>query len=145
MQLAGASHAIKPTQPSPGHCEPPPSPLARFRHIAACDNPIYSTFGRLFGAALQGDRERVLDGLSTPGVQHLMRKYGTSCAPVASCLAHVGENALALDWLEAAVELGYTNHRFIEEHDRMLAPLRSVPRFQALVEHAREKEEALII
>jgi serine/threonine-protein kinase len=119
--------------------------LERFRHISACDNPMYSALGQLFAAALDEDADRVLEVSSTPSVQHLMRKYGTSCAPVASCLAHVGEHAQALDWLEEAIELGYTNHRFIGEHDRLLETLRGERRFQSLLERAREKERALVV
>lgn len=35
---------------------------------------------------------------------------------------------------------GITNHRFLSEHNRFLAPLRGDPRFEALMEKAREKE-----
>jgi hypothetical protein len=43
---------------------------------------------------------------------------------------------------ERAVAWGFSNHRFLSEHSRLHAPLRGDPRFEALVDRAREKERA---
>ena len=61
---------------------------------------------------------------------------------VAACLARVGDHDGALDWLERSVAWGFSNHRFLSEHSRLHAPLSGEPRFQALVDRAREKERA---
>ena len=55
-------------------------------------------------------------------------------------LLHGGE---AVVWLGQAVERGFSNHRFLEEHERLLAPLRSDPRFHVILDRARERERAL--
>jgi hypothetical protein len=51
----------------------------------------------------------------------------------------------ALEWLERAIVWGFSNHRFLSEHSRFLAPLRGDPRFEALLERAREKERAFVV
>jgi hypothetical protein len=61
---------------------------------------------------------------------------------IAACLALVGDHDGALDWLERSVAWGFSNHRFLSEHSRLHAPLRGNPRFQTLVDRAREKERA---
>jgi hypothetical protein len=61
---------------------------------------------------------------------------------LAMCFARIKEYDLALQWLERAIQWGFTNHRFLSEYDRFLAPLRGDPRFEALMERAREKQRA---
>ena len=62
---------------------------------------------------------------------------------LANHLALVGETEEALSWIEHGIDWGFTNHRFLDEHDRFLARLRGSPRFETLLERAREKERAL--
>jgi TolB-like protein len=59
---------------------------------------------------------------------------------LAVCFARIKEYDLTLRSLEQAIRWGFTNYRFLSEHDRFLAPLRGDPRFEALVERARAKE-----
>jgi hypothetical protein len=47
-----------------------------------------------------------------------------------------------LYWLEKALAWGFSNHRFWAEHNRFPTPLRGDPRFQALMEKARENQRA---
>ncbi|NJD18209.1 MAG: hypothetical protein FIA95_02860 [Gemmatimonadetes bacterium] len=47
--------------------------------------------------------------------------------------AQLGEPEAALSWLEHAFSLGFTNARFFSRFDRFLAPLRGLPRFEALM------------
>ena len=61
---------------------------------------------------------------------------------LAVCFARIKEYDLALQCLEHAIGWGFMNHRFLSEYDRFLAPLRGDPRFQALMERAREKQRA---
>ena len=58
------------------------------------------------------------------------------------CLAKTGDHQGALDWLERAVNWGFCSSRFLGELSPFLAPLRGHPRFEALLERAREKERA---
>lgn len=102
----------------------------------------WSDFGVLLGCALRGDRRGVAEVLGTPDLPRVGRAHGFSAILIASCLARVGDNVGALEWLERGVEHGFTHHRFLGEHNRFLAPLRGVPRFEALLQRAREKERA---
>ena len=57
--------------------------------------------------------------------------------------ANIGETDQALRWLSAAIEMGIINHRFFAETDPFLAKLRGDPRFEALMERAREKQREI--
>jgi serine/threonine protein kinase len=116
---------------------------AVFDRVAAVDRGLFPCFAELSRRSLRGDRAGVLTVLD----QHpLLREAAATdelypCA-LGSYLAHVGETSEALDWLERAVSWGFTNHRFLEHHNRFLVPLRDNARFQALVERARTLERA---
>ena len=58
----------------------------------------------------------------------------------ATGFASVGETEEALHWLSGAIEMGIINHRFFSEIDPFLAKLRGDPRFEALMERARDKQ-----
>jgi serine/threonine protein kinase len=62
---------------------------------------------------------------------------------LAAACSHAGMPDEALHWLANAIELGFTNHRFFSELDPFLASLRRDARFNALMERAREKQQAL--
>lgn len=64
-----------------------------------------------------------------------------SATPVAP--ARQGQRDEALRWLSRTIEMGFINHRFFAEHDPFLATLRGDPRFEALMERAREKQREL--
>jgi serine/threonine protein kinase/Flp pilus assembly protein TadD len=61
---------------------------------------------------------------------------------LAGACAYAGLKDEALHWLSNAVELGLVNHRFLATLDPFLASLRGEPQFEALMEHAREKQRA---
>jgi serine/threonine protein kinase/tetratricopeptide (TPR) repeat protein len=64
---------------------------------------------------------------------------------LANFFARVGDNDEALKWIEYAISWGFSNHRFLSECDRFLEPLRGDPRFKALIDKARQKEEAFVV
>ena len=47
----------------------------------------------------------------------------------------------ALRWIAIAVDRGFINYPFLAQHDPLLAPLRTHPRFQALMETVRDRWE----
>jgi hypothetical protein len=55
-------------------------------------------------------------------------------------LAPVGEHDEALQWIESAVGWGFTNHVYLEHHDRFVEPLRAAPQFRVLMDAARRKQ-----
>jgi len=59
---------------------------------------------------------------------------------VAQCFARVGDFDGALRWVDQAIEWGFTNHRFLSEHDRFFVPLHGDSRFEDFMERAREKQ-----
>jgi hypothetical protein len=61
----------------------------------------------------------------------------------ASCAARLGEVEKALGWLEQAVSWGFSNHRFLSEHNRFLSSLHGEPRFQTLLIRARDNQQSL--
>ena len=78
-------------------------------------------------------------------VKVLAPRDGTTACRVGSCLARVDETDRALEWLGIGIEKGFTNHRYLGQYERLLAPIRDDPRFEALMERAREKERALVV
>jgi eukaryotic-like serine/threonine-protein kinase len=64
---------------------------------------------------------------------------------LAAGCSHCGQTEEALHWLAGAIDLGFVNHRFLSTIDPFLAALRGEPRFQALMDRAREKQRAFEI
>jgi serine/threonine protein kinase/tetratricopeptide (TPR) repeat protein len=59
---------------------------------------------------------------------------------LAAGCSHSGQTEEALHWLANAIDLGFVNHRFFSTIDPFLARLRGDPRFETLMERAREKQ-----
>jgi hypothetical protein len=114
-----------------------------FERAAAAGPSFFSDMAELGRRSLRGDQNSVR-AVVAEGV--LLKEMASTdefypCF-LASYLAHVGETADALGWLERAVGWGFTNHRFLAVHNRFLVSLRGDARFEALIERAREKERA---
>jgi tetratricopeptide (TPR) repeat protein len=60
---------------------------------------------------------------------------------IASFYAYIDEKDPALDWLEIAVDQGFINYRFLDEHDRLLNSIRTEPRFKKLMERVKHEWE----
>lgn len=67
------------------------------------------------------------------------------CLNLAQCFALVNEKEQALEWLEKAIQNGYTNYPMISRLDPFLENLRNEPRFERLLETARERWEVFEI
>jgi len=61
---------------------------------------------------------------------------------LAAGCSHCGWTEEALQWLANAIDLGFVNHRFFSKIDPFLATLRGDPRFEALMERARENQKS---
>jgi hypothetical protein len=61
---------------------------------------------------------------------------------VAVACASVGDADEALDWLSAVIDMGFINHRFFAGHDCSSPRCGGHPRFEALMDRAREKQLA---
>jgi eukaryotic-like serine/threonine-protein kinase len=91
--------------------------------------------------AVLGERDEVLRAI-TEDVKSAVAGDLQYCWNLAQCLALVHENDQALDWLEKAVHLGFTNYPLISRLDPFLENLREEPRFERILDVARERWEA---
>lgn len=114
---------------------------AAFEQVAKMRAGFLSDLSEVTRRALIGDRGGVHDWLdghpSLRDVAMTDQFYPFCLATVFAC---IGDTEEALTWLTQAVSWGFSNHRFLAEHNRLLAPLRGDPRLEALMEKAREKE-----
>lgn len=113
-----------------------------FEQITKLGAGLWSDFGELGLHALRGDQVRVREVLQKTDLREVATTDEYYPLFLANGLALVGDTDEALQWLEQAISWGFTNHRFLSQHNRFLAPLRGDSRFQALMDRAREKERA---
>ncbi|HSW29683.1 MAG TPA: protein kinase [Longimicrobiales bacterium] len=103
---------------------------------------ILLRIGRAFSHALKNERESawqlVRSDLDVSSATHRDFVYA-QC--VAECHALLDDTDGALEWLERSVNLGMINYPFLNEYDPFLAPLRSDPRFQRLMERVKKEWE----
>jgi serine/threonine protein kinase len=113
---------------------------------AAIDAGPISDLSELIYVALKSDKTVLNEVLQSKTiVQEIAKTDEWFPNSIASCLSRVGDFDGALDWLQRAVDWGFSNHRFLAEHNRFHAPLRGDPRFEALLEQARKQQEAFEI
>jgi serine/threonine protein kinase len=118
-------------------------PRELFKQVARMEAGMFSDLSMLYGLAAGGDREALQKALDTnSGLLETAKTDEWYPNFIAACLAMVGDHERAIDWLERAVAWGFCNVRFLAELSPFLAPLRHHPRFEALLEPAREKELA---
>ena len=104
---------------------------------------MFSSLSALYLVAVSGDRSRVQQALAADsGMVEAALTDEWYPNFIAACLARVGDHAGAIDWLERAVNWGFCSHRFLSALSPFLAPLRGHPRFEALMQLVREKEQA---
>ena len=105
----------------------------------------WSGMANMFTPALRGDRQGVLEAFECAGASQLAARSGHTCPMVASCFARTGDDESAIEWVQRAVEMGFTNHRFLGELSPLLSPLTADHRMRALLDQARRVEEAFQI
>jgi len=116
-----------------------------FGDVAHGEHPNYSDLSRFIIRALQGERRDAFEVLEKTDLKELAPRDGWLACTVSGCFARLGEPDSAIDWLSQGIEMGFTNHRYLSRHERLLAPIREDPRFEQLMNRAREKERALVV
>lgn len=97
---------------------------------------------RILWYGYQGERERALAEISEDFRKTASRDGAWSWL-IASPLAYAGAEDEAIGWLECAVRRGgLINHPFLADHDPFLAKLRGNPRYEAMLDEAKEAWEA---
>ena len=114
-----------------------------FNQVAGMEAGVLSDLSALHCLAADGDCDGLRDALrANTVVQEAAKTDEWFPNFIAACLARVGDHDSAIDWLEQAVNWGFCNGRFLGEVSPFLTPLRGTPRFEALMQVVREKEQA---
>jgi serine/threonine protein kinase len=114
-----------------------------FEQAVATKAVIISDMCALYCLAAAGDRSGVQEKLDASTLLQEAAKTDEYFPNfIAACLSIAGDRDGALEWLGRAIDWGFSNHRFLSEYSRLHAPLRGDPRFEALMERAREKQRA---
>ena len=101
--------------------------------MAGMDAGLWTDFCELFLRALDKDRDGVIEQLDNTALTEPAKTDEMYPLFFANILAHIGEYDAALDWLERSINWGFSNHRFLSEYNRFLAPLREDQRFASLL------------
>jgi serine/threonine-protein kinase len=114
-----------------------------FQRVAATDAAPVADLSELYCQAADGDREAVAAHLSEKHVMVETAKTDESFPIfIANCLVMVGDENGALEWLGHAINWGFCNTRYLEEHNPFLKPLLGNPSFQQLIDKARQMHDA---
>jgi hypothetical protein len=100
----------------------------------------FSRFSLLLKFAIQGDTER-MDQLIQGDFQKTLRNDTQFTFFTASVFALAGLNDRALDWVQYAIDDGFSNYPWLAEVDPFLARLRGNPRFEEMLRRAKVEWE----
>ena len=123
-----------------GHPEEARGPLNR---AGAAGAGAFSGTATCLGAMGSGDGDAVRAVLADTGTREALGTDTELTWMLAAASATVGDLDEALYWLSRAIEMGFINRRFFADVDPYLARLRGDPRFEELMERAREKQCAI--
>jgi hypothetical protein len=99
---------------------------------------VFTAHALLRKHAVTGEKAKAF-GCLTQDMEAVSKASRSMSWFAADSFAILGEKEKAMDWLETAVSLGLINYRFFAEHDPYLADIRGEPRFQKIIESAKEK------
>jgi hypothetical protein len=109
-----------------------------YERVAGANVEMFSPGGAAFLYALRGERDACRALLGSPSLQTAAQVNVSWSWSLAETYAEIGDVNEALMWLENTIARGFTNHRFWRL-DPFLVAVRGDPRFEALMEEAREK------
>jgi len=114
-----------------------------FASVAATDAVPVADLSELYCRASDGDRETVMTQMSEKdGMVEVAKTDESFPIFIANCLAMVGDEDGALEWLGRAIDWGFCNYRYLEEYNPFLKPLHGNARFKRLIDRARRQQEA---
>jgi eukaryotic-like serine/threonine-protein kinase len=102
-----------------------------------CGDHYFCQLGAIMTVALRGD-VAVAERRITPGFQEITAADPHYSWVLAECYSVLGNQELALDWLQNAVEKGFLNYPMIGRWDPLLANLRHHPDFAGLLQRLRD-------
>ena len=114
---------------------------SEFKRIALSDSLPWKEFCILFQLALDSDRKGVIEHLQKSMIYDISKTDEYFPLFIANALSLVGEYDEAVIWLRRAVDWGFSNYKFLSEHNRFLEPLRTDPRFKEIIAQARKQHE----
>ncbi len=97
---------------------------------------------RAYFHAVARDRDGVRATL-TAAVTDVLATDPQHCWMLAGCYALVDEVDAGIEWVQAAVNLGFINHELLAERDPFLESLRADPRYQALRSDVAHRTQAI--
>ena len=100
---------------------------------------VISDFAELQRCALVGDAAAVRDLIDTRQLREVAKTDEYFSANLAMCLGLVGDRDEALQWIDHAIDWGFSGSVHFEENI-FLEPLYDDPRFRELMDKAREKQ-----
>ena len=111
--------------------------------VLAKDMPdnFFARLGLFYKHALQGEKEPALHA-STEDLKTAASADPYYCWNMAQGYALVNERTEALDWLERALSAGFINYPLLAQMDPFLGNVRGEPRFEQLMNIAKERWEA---
>jgi serine/threonine protein kinase/lipoprotein NlpI len=89
---------------------------------------------------LKGNRDKLSDLLTPDYIKAAQRDCQFSWH-MASFYSYLDDKDRSLDWLENAVDRGFINYPFLNEHDKLLDNIRGEPRFKKLMERVKREWE----
>ena len=101
---------------------------------------VVTKLGLLLKYGILGDKDGARREMTSDFREACHRDNGWSYL-VAEAFALMAEKKEALDWLENAVDRGYLNYPFVNEHDAFLENIRGEERFKKLMERVKYEWE----
>jgi len=99
-----------------------------------------NTFGLILKCAIKGEKESIKELLTDEITQMAWNDFHLPWF-MAQCFALLNQKSRALDWLEQAVEQGWTNYPLFSTYDPFLENIRGEPRFKKLMKRVKYEWE----